>query len=419
MSEEGDSGSSGEPSRASAPDSPRTRILFVDDDVNVLGGLRRALRPLRREWDVSVVEGASQALERMGDRDFDVLVTDLRMPGMSGEALLAEVARTSPHMIRIVLSGETKLATFAAAIGPAHQYLSKPCEPEKLIATIRRSCQLRDVLTSHELRRLVAQMQSLPVRPASFDELLEEIDREDPSIGRVADIVGGDIAMSAKVMQLVNSAFFGLRQTVADPRKAVLLLGMDIIRPLVLSASVFSSMDTGASDDVSPDGIWERSARVAALTRHIAEMEELPAGVSQNAFLAGLLHDVGTLILADQLPGPSSEARKTSQQQGVPLWQSEVAVIGNSHAEVGGYLMGLWGFSNTIVEAVTHHHQPARRTAPALDEVCLVHVANALVGERSARGDDTAPLVDQDYIDQVGLGGRVDRWRETAENAGL
>ncbi len=196
--------------------SEKKRVLFVDDEPKILEGLRRMLRPLRNEWEMSFVNSGQEALDILAQQPFDVIVTDMRMPAMNGAELLHEVRKRYPHMVRFVLSGQASQETMLRSIGPMHQYLSKPCDSGILKSTLTRSCQLRSILSNEKLHNLVSRIDWLPSLPSLYIEMVEELQKPEASTKILGKLISKDIAMSAKILQLVNSAFFGVRQHISN-----------------------------------------------------------------------------------------------------------------------------------------------------------------------------------------------------------
>ncbi|HLA96697.1 MAG TPA: response regulator, partial [Pyrinomonadaceae bacterium] len=187
-------------------------ILFVDDEPNILEGLQRMLRPLRHEWQMSFANSGAEALALFENEHIDVVVSDMKMPGMDGSELLYAIMQKYPHVIRIILSGYSEKEMVIKTVGTAHQYLSKPCDADILKATVMRVSALRDLLTDETLRRLVSQLPSIPSLPLLYTELIDELGKNEPSTRTVGEIVKKDIGMTVKILQIVNSAFFGLRR---------------------------------------------------------------------------------------------------------------------------------------------------------------------------------------------------------------
>ncbi len=386
------------------------RILFVDDEPNVLQGLRRMLRPMRKEWEMSFAESAHRAIDLINADPFDVVVTDMRMPEMDGAQLLNEVMRSDPNIARIVLSGHTDQEAALRSAGTAHQFLAKPCDAEALRNAVQRACQLRALLSDSNLIATATGLGALPSAPEVFGELTQEMNSEDASIRRIGEIIGKDMAMSAKVLQLVNSAFFGLPRTVESVEEAVTFLGTDVIRGLVLSNAAFESFDAEC-EGFHIDSLWQHSLAVGALARDVAALEDCSKATVDEAMIAGLLHDVGQLLLAATMPDGYSETMRTAAEKRIPLHQAERAALGCSHGEIGAYLMGLWGLPDGVIEAIAYHDKPGFCPTTQMTPLVAVHVANACA-HFAAKGEDALEAaLDIDLIRKIGCEERIEEWR--------
>ncbi len=389
------------------------RVLFVDDEVNVLSGLRRMLRGQRHEWDMLFANSGAEALELLANAPCDVIVTDMRMPGMDGAELLSHVADQYPHTVRLVLSGQSELERIFRAVGPAHQFLSKPCDEQELVTTIKRACSVQSHLQDQALRKVVSQVGSLPSLPELYHRLVTELESDDVSVERVGETIESDLGMSAKVLQLVNSSFFGLPQHVTCPKHAVSLLGLNIIRPLCLTAGAFSQYEGSLIDGFSLSLAIDHSLQVATTARRIANLESKHSQLTDDAFIAGMLHDIGKLILAAKLSDQFREIIALSQSQALPLWQAELAVIGTTHAEIGAYLLDLWGLPTPIVEAVAFHHRPQLSKHDKFTPLTAVYVANTLLAQSSQRTHASHHnSLDMVYVNAIEQVERVDAWRK-------
>jgi len=202
-------------------------LLFVDDEPKVLQGLQRQLRPMRNEWDMNFVEGGHQALDFMATHPVDVVVSDMMMPIMDGSQLFTEIVKRHPQTVRIVLSGHAEREAVLRLVGPAHQYLSKPCDADELRKAIARAFTLRELLGNERLKQLTARIKNLPTLPALQNKLTEELRKDSPSMERIGEIISRDIGMTVKILQLVNSAFFGLAQPVSNATEAAVLPGAE------------------------------------------------------------------------------------------------------------------------------------------------------------------------------------------------
>ena len=381
----------------------KKKILFVDDEPNVLDSLRRILRSMRTEWEMEFAPSGQKALGILEGKPFDVVVTDMRMPGMDGRQLLEKIKELHPQIVRIVLSGYSNRELILYSVGLAHQFLSKPCEAEALKTTVSRACAMRELLEDEFLVRTVSSIDSLPSLPSLYQEVIAEVNSEDGSLERVGEIISKDAGMSAKLLQLVNSAFFGLAARVTSVMRAVNLLGAETIKALVLSAKIFSRFDRPGLDSVL--GLWDHSLRTGMIARSIATQEDLAQNMIDEAFTAGLLHDTGKLILLDKLPAKWSEIRELSDAAGCPVREAEQTVLGTTHAQLGAYLMGIWGLSRSLVETIAYHHCPGKCSNGAFNTLTAVHLADC--AEHASRGESNQDRLDIDYLEKLGVSGKL------------
>jgi HD-like signal output (HDOD) protein len=390
--------------------SDKTRVLFVDDEPLILQGLQRMLRPMRNEWEMAFVESGSAALQRMAETPFQVIVSDMRMPEMSGAQLLTKVQELYPQTVRLILSGHADKDLILKCVGAAHQFLAKPCEPEVLRAAIARGREFDGLLSNSKMKQLIGRMECLPSLPSILNELTEALNDENCEIEEIARIVGKDIGVTAKILKLVNSAFFGLQRKVSSTDDAVSYLGIATIKALVLAVSAFAPFEKRRACAISVETLWAHSLAVAAGARQIGDDTGARSKDASEIFVAGLLHDVGKLALASNLPDEYAAVLQSSRDQCVPLHFAEEARFGANHATVGGYLLSLWGLPDAVVSAISFHHQPKLIRGDDHRAVLAVHVADAL----SRQKDTGTPveLLDLEYVSSQGFSDRLDDWKK-------
>lgn len=387
------------------------RILFVDDEPMVLNGLQRSLRGMRSEWEMVFATGAHEALAAMDRQTFDIIVTDMRMPGMDGAQLLGEVQKRSPQTLRMVLSGQSDQDTILRSVNPAHQFISKPCEAEELKSRLIRAFALKDLLQKPDLRELVAKLDFLPSLPQVYLQLNEELRRPEPLLQRIDELIGADIAMTAKILKLVNSAFFCLPCEISRASHAVKLLGLDTLRTLVLTAHVFEQFQSQLLTAEDVQQISDHSLEVSHSARKIALLEHADQRTQDESFTAGLLHDAGKLILASTLEEQYRKVLEHTEKFGVGLYTAERELLGCCHAQVAAYLFGLWGLPSPIVEAVAWHHDPTGSLSVKFSPLAAVHVASAYHdGKRISRLQDRTPI-DAAFLAGIGCADRESAWR--------
>ena len=394
-------------------------ILFVDDEPNILDGLQRMLRSMRREWQMLFADSGIQALKILEYNHVDVIVSDMKMPGMDGSQLLKEVENRFPQIVRIILSGYSEKALILTSVGTAHQYLSKPCDSEILKYVVKRACSLRSLLQDDNLRRIVSKMQSVPSIPTLYLELLEQLKLDEPDIGKIALIVKKDPGMTVKVLQLVNSAFFGLRRNISDANEAIQFLGLETISALALGVGIFSQFESKINPELLGQ-LWQDSVAVSNLARQIA-IDENPV-MANDAFTVGLVHNIGKIILAVNMPQEfvtqqlSNDETLTIQKlqnkiQSNPRFEEEV--FETSYSQVGAYLLGLWGLPVQIVEGVAFHQSPSKSGDSSFSPLTAVYLANYFYHfSQSDISERTELELDRKYIEKLGLVDKIPVWYE-------
>ena len=382
-----------------------TRIVFVDDELNILQAMGRSFHGMRHEWNMEFLSSGAAALESLAKVPADVIVSDMRMPGMDGWQLLAEVKKRYPQTVRLVLSGHADPSSVMRAVGTAQLYLAKPCESGSLKAAIVQTQMLRQLLSSDRLALLVGEVGMLPSAPTAFQEILACLQNPAASLTDAAQIIGRDVAMTANIMKLVNSAFFGSRRPITTIDRAVAYLGMDTLGALVLGHGVFQSGVATGIDGFSLEQLWQHTEQTAAAARAIALSENLSGARADEAFLAAVLHDVGKVVFATKAAALPNETLDV------------VAQMEAHHAEVGAYLLGLWGFPNSIVEAVAFHHTPNRASEKGFGLSGIVHVADRLVHLRSEhRSTSIDTGLQPGYLEGLGLEHCLPKWSAAVES---
>ncbi|HET7504052.1 MAG TPA: response regulator [Kofleriaceae bacterium] len=382
----------------------KKRILFVDDEPAILAGLQNLLYKDRRRWEMVFALGGQLALDEIRKAPFDIVVSDMRMPGIDGAMLLNLIKDEWPATVRIMLSGHADREAIVRALPALHQLLSKPCDANTLRGAIERSLDGANVDRDIKIRQIVGGLDKLPTPPDIYFDLTQLMQSPTTSVADVAKVVTRDPALSAKLLQLVNSAYFGTGQATTSIHQAVALLGTDRLRYIALTASVFSSRDAEITGGFSLQDLQQTSMRAAWLARSFAEPE-----LRDEVFASTLLHDVGHVVLA---LGRPTEFATLDQRvaRGDDLLAAETELFGVTHADVGARLLAIWGLPSAIVDVVQFHHDPGGAPEPSRRLASIVHVADSLV-ERAALH---TPLHLRS-LERAGCGALVRDWIAIAE----
>jgi HD-like signal output (HDOD) protein len=400
--------------------SRRKRILFVDDEPVLLELFQASFVSMADEWELIFADSGAEALRILAHTPCEVLVSDMRMPKMNGAQLLTEVMQRYPMTARFILSGYADQQQVAECVGAAHQFLLKPCNVDVLRATLQRVCSLDVFLKNDNLKRLAARLSVVPSLPTLYFQVLRELQSSQPSIERLGQIVASDPGMTAKLLQLVNSAFFGFACPITHPTEAIGMLGINTVRSLALSIHAFSCFDASSLGEASRDRLWTHSLRTGLVAQAIMRQLKVDKTMVEEAFIGGLLHDLGKLMLVSNMP---AEYRKVIEMasrrqdnsrpaEATSVCDAEREIFGATHADVGAYLLGLWGLTAPIVEAVALHHTPSRSICSNISPLAVVHVANSLEHDLFGSVFDSGPEpLDTDYLDKIKLLARVELWR--------
>jgi HD-like signal output (HDOD) protein len=348
-------------------------ILFVDDERELLDGLRARLYKHRHDWNMTFALSGDEAIATLEKAPVDLIVSDVRMPGMDGGQLLAVVKERWPKTIRIIVSGYSDPVQAVRLTSLAHQYIAKPCDGRQLENIIERCFNLQDLLTQEPLRQMVGRIGKLPALPKTYGKLQKALAQPLATAAAIDDIVNADAAIAGRVLQITNSPLFRLRKPTVRIKDAATYLGFGTIRNLVLSAEIYSQWSV-------PEQLQAHAQCAAAACRSLAGGR----ASADDAWLAGLLHDIGYWILVQQCPDELAQALELSRSQRLPLIECERRTTGATHAQIGAYLLGIWGLPYSIVEAVALHHAPTTVDAHGYDLLGALTVSHALLEQRMA-----------------------------------
>lgn len=381
-------------------------ILFVDDEPNILNGIRHALYNKNKNWGMHFAESGEEALDIIRKNKIDVIVTDMRMPQMDGAKLLQRVKMESPETIRIILSGQSDLAMVMRIVNIAHQFLAKPCNAKHLEEIITRSCKLQDILKHADLRNVVGIIENLPTQPKSHQELTQALSDPNVTSEQIASIIEKDIAMSAKILQLSNSAFFGLPHKTTNILRAVNYVGFETLKNLTLGIGVFDSFESNHKmDEKFLAELQENSIMCAHLAKRIMEDPEK----GKDAFLAGILHNIGKLVLMSYFTDRYQKVLKQASETKHEVHFIEKNTFGVTNAEIGGFLLGIWGIPYPIVEAVTFQYNPMLVQVNELGIIDALYIASRLI-----KDPQNAHYINKEYLKQRGVESKLAEWQKLA-----
>jgi HD-like signal output (HDOD) protein len=388
------------------------RILFVDDEPEVLSGLRRLLRRSFGEWELAFAATGAEALDLCSAQRFDLVVSDGQMPSMSGPEFLREVMRRSSDTVRFVLSGQFRWDLAVQSVGVAHQFFNKPCDPRLVMSAASRIGALREQFPESAARRAVGRVQGLPSQPTAYAELVNRVKSSRACIESATEIIVRDVAMIARTLHLVSSGFFGTPTQVASPAHAVKLLGLRTIKSLLEASDAFLSDDSTADREEKIRMLNDHSFAVAAAAKRIAETVSDDQSLIADAYLAGVLHEIGALALLGSAAalGSPTEPTRDGRAGSAGAWPSADPLLWGP--DIGGYLAAIWGLPERSVQAIAYCRAPAAAPAGSFSPLLAVHVAHALVEPGGLPAPDGEDAIDVRYVERTGLADQLENWRE-------
>ncbi|WP_320174762.1 response regulator [Maridesulfovibrio sp.] len=392
------------------------KILFIDDDKNILDSFRATMHSLRKEWKSYFASTGQEALKKLGKAEFDIVISDTKMPDMDGSELLHKVAEIQPDTIRITLSGHSDMQSLLKSAKHTHQFLSKPCNTEILIGTIRKMMALRPVLTDHKVREIITGLDTLPVLPDLYIEITRELNKSEPNLQRLGELVKKDPGISTTLLKVVNSSFFGFYNSVSCPARATILLGTDVLRGLILGVHFLQELDTNILGPYSIEKLWEHCLQTGYLAKEICSFMDEDEQTVTNCFVGGLLHDIGKFVFITEMNKKYQKVLEHVREFGGPVIDVEKKILGVSHAEVGAYLLGLWGFNEEIVEMVYYHHS-LKNCDKIFTPTHAIHAADTLQHELIPHSKGY--IFSEFNTDKLALAkllDNIDDWRDACNN---
>jgi putative nucleotidyltransferase with HDIG domain len=388
----------------------RSRILFVDDEPLMREFYAMVGTLLGSDYDVYTASSGKEGLEFLKRTPVDIVISDLVMPEMNGQEFMAAVSQAHPESMRIVISAHEDQLTVAQCLMFGHRYFSKPFDLKNLAGVLRRICHLKHQVGSEKLRKVISGLGALPTPPPVYVRLTKAVGSLFTSLDEIADIVQEDPGLTLKLLQIANSAYFANARKILTPADAVQVVGLDVLRALVLCIHAFKFYQEKNFKSISASELWSHSLRTATAARKLARYENLSSTACEEAFVSGLLHDIGKLVLAANADADYQEVMDRSRNEGTPVDQVEWEMFGATHAQIGAYLLGLWGLPEPIVNTVELHHSLDSHASSGFTPAAALHIAQFL-----ERSPDRISQLDTRFLKQIGVENRVSEWERVLQ----
>jgi putative nucleotidyltransferase with HDIG domain len=386
-------------------------VLFVDDEPLMRELYTNLAKVLGPDFQIRTVSGGVEALDLLAKEPFDIIVSDLSMPQMPGGEFLTIVERLYPETMRVVISGIGDELAVARCLMYGHRYFQKPLQLKEIADLIRRISRHGKVLRSERVKKIVGRSDVLPTPPETYLRLTELLQDTDSPLDEVAGVIESDPGLTARLLQVVNSVAFGYGGKLTTVEEAVQIAGVEVVRSLLLALQARHFAEKRLKNKQLLTTFWQHSIETGARCRTLARAERLSLTEQEICFTAGLLHDIGKLVLAASEEKIYAELIAASVRDSVPVFDRELDVYGATHADIGAYLLGLWGLPDTIIHPVERHHNLGTDLGKGFTPVVCVHLAQNL-----APSGKRANELNEGFLKECGLHGRVPQWEEALRN---
>lgn len=355
----------------------KTSILFVTTDEKLMSELIRNIVPIQDDYSIFFADNGERCLQILANNKIDFVFSSANIIMPTGANILNEIKRLFPEVIRFALVPNLDNQTVAQISQYVHQLVPPPYTKETIVERIQRTLHIQKILNNEKVVNLVKNTTTLPSLPEIYIQIEQETAKPDFSLIKIANLISKDPNLTAKILQIVNSAYFGLQKEITNINFALSYLGVNVIKSLIFYIHLFSHFKITSENRKHLEKFWQHSLVVASNSYHLANKYLQEKYEIDSSYTAGVLHDVGKFILLNTYTYPQNIIL-LAEQKAIDNLEAELEIYECTHAEIGAYLLGLWGFPLHIVEAVAYHHQPSLLNKSKLNLATIIHLADFL-----------------------------------------
>lgn len=366
------------------------------------------------EWAIEHVINCNEVDSLLSKNEFDVVVAVVNDDVELIINLFSELKKTNPKILRFVLTNQVSERKVINALDAISAYFNQEIKALELYSSLERNLMIEDIVNAEKFLSSHGISDSLPSMPSLYADLIELLNTEEASIKEISALMKRDPAMTTKLIQLVNSSFFGLRRAIVSAEDAAVMIGIEPIKALVLSEQSFKLFKNRKIPSTYVQRLWNHSTMVAAFSRCIARYEGADKYDADTAFTAGMIHDIGKLIMLEYLPDDCLEYAGALTEDTYESLDVERMVFGTTHPNVAGLLLSKWGFTNNLLEPVIFHHKPLwlhKEFSP----LQAVFAADCFYHEFFGHGDESSRLGTV-YNDCHSIQNKAHKWKDACHS---
>ncbi len=387
----------------------RKTILLVLADPQAVVDISQALGD---GWHATSVSSEADALAQLEQHSFDALLVDFNLGSPDASPLLNQAWEKCPQTVRFLLAYEADLALVAAYVSGPHEILPKPVELATLRSRIESGVAPEGPACNQSGGDPGTGVDASPAVPAVYAEVLKALETPAVTKRQVGEIIARDAALTSEVLRLTKSACRALPNNITDPVKAVESLGLEPVKALVMALRFLAEHSHSRPAYLSLEKLWQHSTNVAQIARDLMLFETKDRVQVAEALVAGLLHNLGKVVLAANFDDLYGRVHSLARKQPVALWDIEKEMFGANHGEIGACLVGMWNMPSAVVQAVALHLEPPLGENQHLTTLAAVHIANVLEHEMQPSDEfRVAPVFNAPFLNELGLLERLPVWR--------
>jgi putative nucleotidyltransferase with HDIG domain len=312
-----------------------------------------------------------------------------------------------PHIIRILMVSKWTQELILMSNRIVHLIIEKKALDEQITYLLQKAIRINLLLNDASLIKMVSTFDAMPSLKSVYLEILHHSQKSDSSLKKIGELVESDVVLSAKMLQIANLSIYAKTKRIADVKQAVNSLGLNLLRALIIQVHIFSRGTTSDHATSYLSSVEKHSTKVAKLSRQLAEYLEVDKQTQEESFIVGLLHDIGKFVLSKDAASYKAIEKVIKEKMVLP-YQAEGEILNTTHAEIGAYLLGIWGFPLTTIEAVAYHHRPLTFEKKEITPITFVHVAEAMIqGEDFVDQETFKENLNLDYLEMLGIKHRV------------
>ncbi len=378
-------------------------LACLVQDKELVNRIKTMLKKSHYDLKFCVYKKFDDLMDKIDEDQISFIFIDKDIEGDDFREILQALKMEFPHIVRILLAETWSQQLVLMTNDIVHLILEKKYLEENLNDLFIKANKLKDLLQNKELVKIINSFDSLPVLQPLYMELLHNIQKSDASLKKIGELIEGDISLSTRVLQVANMAVFSHLGRISSVKQAVVFLGLNVLRALILYIQVFSFDSSTSHFYKYLKQLEKHCLKVAETSKAIAIDYKVNRMMQDDCFTAGLLHDIGKLVILTKMEN-WKQTIEYAKENDIPVWQAENAILGTSHAEIGAYLLGVWGFPTEIIDAVAYHHKPRNSNKNFYLPLTFVHIAEAMMQEDSVIDEETFhEYLDFEYLDQLDI----------------